>query len=197
MLAKTFSDDGRIWFIMTAEPNRERVAAAHLIGRGFTGETDEQYRQGRPKVYLPTEVKLREYTVSTMFGPRRRTRTTIEPIFRGLIFLRLNFDLDSRWLIRLRAAPGIHNFHRFGSQYAVLSDVDMDDIVRIEYEANDPKSQKLKQCPFKEGDRVTPRDGPLAGEVMEFLGLDASGRIGWLSSRIGRVELAASDIEAA
>lgn len=197
MLAKTYAEDGRMWFILTAEPNRERLATAHMIGRGFTGDADYQYPQGRPKVYLPTEVKLREYTVSTMFGPRRRTRTTIEPIFRGILFLRFNFEVDHRWRARLASIPGIHNFRRFGAEYAILSDIDMDKIVGIEYDLNDPTNTKFKQCPFLPGDRVRPKDGPLADETMEFLSLDPNGRISWLSSRIGRVSLPTCDIEAA
>ena len=181
MLATADAPDGRSWFILSCQPNKERIAAAHLIARRF-------------KCYLPTERKERWYTVHSYRGKSRRQRQIDEPIFRGMVFIRFGFAVDGAKRHTIVGCPGVHNFRKFGDDYAILSDFDMQQIAMIESELAQPAQHRVK---FKAGDRVRVQDGPFDGQTMEFIGLDTEGRMAWLSSRLGRVRVATHQLESA
>lgn len=193
MLAKSYANDGRQWFILTCEPNKERIAAAHLIARGFVRDGTSS----KPFGYLPTETRVKDYKIRSLFGIGHRQRHTVEPIFRGMIFLRFGFDRDGDKRDRLKSCPGIHNFLRIGADYAVLSDIDIDEIQRIEYDLAMPPQPGSIACQFQKGDRVRVDDGFASDWIGTFKSFDAKKRIVWLETRFGRLRVPASHCEAA
>lgn len=184
MLAKTFADDGRQWFILTCEPNKERIATAHLIGRRF-------------QPYLPTETKIKDYKIRSWLGIGHRQRHQVEPIFRGLVFIRFSFELDRDKRGRLQGCPGVHKFLRIGMDYAILSDLDMDEIRRIEYDLAAPPQVGAITCQFYPGQKLRITDGVGSDQTGIFKTFDMKRRIVWLETRFGRLSVKACQVEAA
>lgn len=165
MLAKV--EPERNWFILLTEPQMERKAAAHLIGRRF-------------KVYLPEEL------VWTTRGVRRRKVEIRRPMFRGYLFIRLGFIADGdRWSV-VTSVPGVHKFMRTGDDYAIVPDSIMQKVAGVEEELLKPKPVRGPSAIFSPGETVRISDGPFSGFQAQIESLDDSKRITILLPFLGR-----------
>lgn len=135
--------EGRPWFIIETEPQRETTAAAHMIGRGLAP-------------YVP---------LTLVKGVRagRTVRDVTRPMFRGYLFIRLLFGLDYD---RIRNLPGVRGVLRKAGVdgYANPRDRDIEFIRSQEKEALDPDAYRFeKLAPFKVGRTVRVTEGPFGG----------------------------------
>lgn len=100
-----------LWHVVTAVPNEERIAAAHLAGRRFG-------------VYLP------EYEGDVVRRGAKAHRVGL--LLPGYIFLFV-WDIE-RHLRRIHACPGVLRVVMAGSMPAVIEDKDIDKIRAAENE---------------------------------------------------------------
>jgi transcriptional antiterminator NusG len=178
----------RQWFVLQCEPQRERTAAAHLIGRRF-------------KVFLPTETKRQSRSVHTAFGTRKIKVNVTKPIFPGYLFARLNFQADQARLKFIHNAPGIragiHSFLCVNERPAVIADQVMAAVEKCSEECSKPKKAEAS---FKVGQGVKVVDGPFASfeaRVTQIMKLEPEERITALVDIFGRetpVEFDASQL---
>lgn len=167
------SNDGRFWYILRVQPNRERVIAAQLKERGFT-------------VYVPIEPKTVSYAVRTWFGVSQRKRIAAVPIFPGYLFLRFGFGVDG---YVIDVASGIHGFLTVDNLARALTDADMEMVENIEAELRLRADIRSKKHRFKPGQRVRIELGALANliaTVARIERMDADERITLLVNMLGR-----------
>ena len=105
--AATLTDDSPLWHVAIVQPNQERVAASHLVGRRFA-------------CYLPEFERL----VPASRG--RAAHIVRRPLIPGYIFLYV-------WNVRehagrIRACPGIVDLLYDGEEPAVIPDALIDAI---------------------------------------------------------------------
>ncbi len=148
-------DVARAWYVLLIEPQHERIAAAHLIGRGL-------------KAYFPTVPCL------TTRGLRRLKITVHRPMMPGYLFVHLNFFADQTRLRYIPHAPGIHSFLRIGERYAVVPDADM---ARAEKIAEELAKPKPVQSMWSVGEVVRIDSGPFCGLRATIMGLYSKDRI--------------------
>lgn len=188
-LVKTTEDTVvRQWFVLQCEPQREKTAAGHLVGRNF-------------KVFLPTETRRRTRNVNTAFGTKVVKDNVIKPIFPSYLFVRLNFQADQARLKFIHNAPGIrggiHSFLCVNERPAVISDAVMAAIERCSEESSKPKKAEAS---FKPGQDVQLLEGPFAyftAKVEQIMKLEPEERIRVLVTVFGRetkIELSADQL---
>lgn len=175
MLAKT-SEDGRQWFVLTCEPNREKVAASHLIARRF-------------KVYLP------EISTTATRGVRRAKMLVSRPMFRGYLFIRLGREDRWTWV---ETAPGVLRFLRLEDDFAVISDQEMQRVYDVEQGEIRIKKERKYLHEFEVNEPVRVAAGLFSGLNGRIETLDDEERITILLSMLGRatpVQLSSFDLE--
>lgn len=166
MLAKTYEEnDGRQWFVLTCEPNRETLAASHLIARRF-------------KPYLPTE------SVLTTRGVRRAKVRVMRPMFRGYLFLRYGLWEGRNWAVE--SVPGVHRFLRLDDDYAIVPDVQMQTIFDTEQDLAEKAKRRTVAHDFKAGEEVRVAEGVFTGFTAKIESLDGDDRITILLGMLGR-----------
>jgi transcription termination/antitermination protein NusG len=151
------------WYVLQIHPQHEGIAAAHLIGRRF-------------KVYLPTMLSTSTRSI------RRRKVKIARPIFPGYLFIFIDFDRDDR-LHFVHNAPGVHKFLQLGTDLAIISQLDMDRIGRIEEALMKPRE---KASIWNVGEVVRIGDGPFTGLTAKIARLDENDRITVLLTLLGR-----------
>lgn len=165
--------DGRSWYVLRVQPNRERPIASQLQERGFT-------------TYVPLEPKTISYAVRTWFGISQRKRVAAAPIFPGYLFLRFGFDVDS---YVIDACSGIHGFLTVDNVARALTDADMEMIENIEAELRLRADIRSKKHRFKPGQRVRIELGALANLIATVARIErasADERITLLVNLLGR-----------
>lgn len=166
----------RRWYVLRCEPQQERSAAGHLIGRRF-------------KTYLP------EIPRWTTRGVRRKKVQVMVPMFPGYLFVRLGPVSDrGRWG-EAASTPGIHSFMRLDDSYAIVSDNDMKRVLEVEQGERKPKE---KARPYARGETIRIGEGPFTGFNAQIIRLEEQDRITVLLNLLGRatpVSLESSQIE--
>ena len=123
------------WFVISTKVRREQLAQDQLRLRGVT-------------TFLPRVLE-----------PSRLTgRPIVAPLFPGYLFIRIDLNeqfFDVVW------APGVLKFVGFGS---VPASVD-DEVVEFLRERVGPEGMLCPKSPFKSGDLVRVRRGPLEGLI--------------------------------
>lgn len=166
MLAIT--EPQRQWFVLLTEPQMERKAAAHLIGRRF-------------KTYLPEEA------VWARRGVRRQKVEVRRPIFRGYLFIHLSFEADADRWNKVTTVPGIHRFMRLNDDFAIVPDHEMHKLFATEQILLQPAKIRGPASIFKAGEQVRATEGPFSGFAGEIERLDDEQRISVLMAMFGRV----------
>lgn len=169
-LVKTTEDTiVRQWFVLQCEPQREKTAASHLIGRRF-------------KVFLPTEAKKQTR--------RGRKIVVIKPLFPGYLFARLNFQGDQSRLRFIHNAPGIrggiHTFLMHDGRPAVIRDVVMEAVQKVAEQTAKPQKPASS---FRVNQGVIVDDGPFSGfpaMITQIMRLEPNERIRALVNIFGR-----------
>jgi transcriptional antiterminator RfaH len=138
------------WYAVKTQPRREFQVDAVLSRRDV-------------EVFLPRIQTRRD---------RRPSHESIEPLFAGYLFARLDVA-SSKWLAA-RSAPGVAYFLGCEGVPSPLPD-DLVEGIRARVEA---RERQPRQPQFNRGDRLTITDGPLYGlEVIFESRLSASGRV--------------------
>jgi transcription antitermination factor NusG len=173
-MAEAREGDAAHWYVVVASPAHERIAAAHLAGRGFG-------------TYLP------EFDRMEVVRGKKRIRRV--PVFPGYLFL-FTWGLARNW-DRIHACPGVSRILGEGAASEgaprIVPDVLIDEIVRTEWNEwlrsglfkpawSSRKGRKArKQRASAGGVTITTKSyfgGGLAG-------LDAAGRISLLHRALG------------
>lgn len=155
----------RPWLVLTTEPQRETLAASHLFARHF-------------------KTKLPQVRVEARRGHRRKKVAVARPMFRGYLFVRFAFGIDSP--SRVTSAPGVHNFLRIGERYAFISDDEMRAIEMIEDELMKPKEVNGPSAIFDVGEEVRVAEGAFSGLNGRISSLDDDERVSILLEMLGR-----------
>jgi len=179
--------DGRQWFVLTCEPNRERTAASHLIARDF--------KPYLPEISVASGVKWGRPAMHGYLA-RRKIKMEKRPMFRGYIFVQLRRGIDNfQWA---QSCPGVRGFLRLEEHYAVVSDRDMQRVVDVEFGvAESPKEQKYVH-PFTVGESVRISNGVFSGFNADIVSLDDEERITLLLGMLGRaakIQISSFDLE--
>ena len=145
------------WYLLLAQAQEERSAAAHLIGRRF-------------RTYLPTLPGV------TTRGVRRAKVTTQRPMFPGYLFIRLDLSDDttddSRRLHFVTATPGIRKFFQHDDHYAVVSDIEMARVELVEREEHRAYTRRTTPVTWIKGEKVRVAEGIFTGQNGYVLRLD-------------------------
>lgn len=178
-------NDGRNWHIMTCAPNLERKA-------------EDRLKQHRFDCYLPK--KLCKVSYGVRGGPqnRKRKREVLRPIAPGYLFLRFSFDLDQHRRGKLADVEGVHNFLRFGSDYAILTSAEINKLFNYECDLLNKKIPANSNEALKVGDKVRVIEGPFAEIDGDVNGVDANDGLSVLMDILGRkvpVKLFAEQVE--
>lgn len=166
------------WHVLLAEPNRERIAAARLVGAGITS-------------YVPLIIRrvIAKGRVRRTPGlhPQRPLRSKVTPMFPGYVFAVLPVDGSKE-----RAAKdtdGIRDMLKFCGSPAILQQAHIDAMKITEVELR-PRSTREERAAilakYRVGQQVTLLSGPFAQMLAEIETLDDRGRVGVLLSLFGR-----------
>jgi transcription antitermination factor NusG len=111
------------WHVLVTQPSHEKIAAGHLIARGFG-------------VYLPEIERVR-----VVRGARRRYTT---PMFPGYLFVFV-WAIEKQWR-RIEACTGVVRMLRNGDSPAVITDADIRDLQAVEFSeiAKQPRPPRRK-----------------------------------------------------
>lgn len=143
------SNDGRCWYILRVQPNRERAIAAQLEERGF-------------RTYVPIEARQVSYGVLTWFGVSQRKRIAERPVFPGYLFLRFGFVLDACRRYWFDLITGIHGFLTVDNVAHPIAERDMWLIENIERELRMRAENQSKRKRFSPGQKVRIEFGAFA-----------------------------------
>lgn len=155
------------WRVALCEPQRERLAAGHLL------------RIGIPS-YLPVVVK----TSSTGRGRQRRVERAMFPSY---LFVR--FSLEMPGWGRLFATPGIRQRHGLlmaGDNFAIISEAKIEAISVKEQQLAGEKNTLVKRMNLNVGERVRVQLNAYTDILAEIESLDDNERIGILFRLLGR-----------
>lgn len=149
------ASDGRRWHVLLCEPQRERMACAGLVGRGF-------------KAIAP------EAPVWTTRGVRRTKVQVMRPLLRGYIFARMDVHRDADRWHKATAVPGIHKFLRLDNGYGVVHEREM---ARLLHQAEMKIELAETDTPFEAGEMVRIGSGPFSGLGGDVVRVDSGERI--------------------
>jgi transcriptional antiterminator RfaH len=134
---QTRLDDTNPWFVVHTKPRQEKTALENLKRQGYA-------------CYLPT-IKVQK--------PRGKTLSqTEEPMFPRYLFVAIDQNFRGKGSTSIRSTRGVHELVCFGNEPSPIAF----DLLNAIFE-REREQHRHPDPPFKNGDRVTVVDGPLAG----------------------------------
>lgn len=125
------------WYVVHTKPRQESRALLNLERQGY-------------ECFLPTITKKK-------LG-RSALALITEPLFARYLFISLDTDLSSKSWAPIRSTLGVSKLVTFGSEPAQVHSVLIEQLKNHETTLS-----RQPQSPFREGDRVTIREGAFAG----------------------------------
>lgn len=172
------------WLIIRTQPQRETTLAAHCVARGIPA--------------FNPQVKIEKPRLTAQGKRTSATRTSMQPLFRGYIFVS---DPRLSFVRILRGLPGFLGWlHTAGPQSPVAS-ISPDAIAALgEQEFNLSTVRAKRFTPFSVGQPVRFAEGPFEGLLAKIVAIEPGKRISVLRELFGRetiVKVHANEIEAA
>lgn len=172
------------WLIVRTQPQRETTLAAHCVARGIPA-FNPQVKVEKPRL--------------TSDGKRTSaTRTVMQPLFRGYIFVS---DPKLRFVRVLRGLPGFLNWLHVAGPSSAVASISPDAIAALgEQEFNLSTVREKRFTPFSVGQSVRFAEGPFEGLRAKIVAIDPGKRISVLRELFGRetiFKVHANEIEAA
>src|SRR3989304_761823 len=134
------SSNGRKWYAINTNPRSEDMVQS-ILGTNF-------------EVFLP----------KIQVNKRRKKRRTIEPLFPGYLFVKL--DLNASLWSKIKFTHGVRKILSFGKEPIPVPNKVMGIIRSKSAQMNSSK----QETPFKQGDTVRFTDGPFRGLEGIFTG---------------------------
>ena len=154
-----FFEEGLRWYTVQTKPKKEKTVERRL-------------RDLDLEVFLPW-VRLRRRIGS-------RFQRVIDPLFPGYLFCRLDIFAAGK---AARYAPGVKDFVRFGNRVAEIGD----DVIGGIRERCPDGVAEIKPRPYRVGEPVLIREGPLSGlDAIFERELRGSDRVTVLLELLGR-----------
>jgi transcriptional antiterminator RfaH len=125
------------WYVVHTKPRQESRALLNLERQGY-------------ECFLPTLTKKK-------LG-RSSLALITEPLFARYLFISLDTDLSSKSWSPIRSTLGVSKLVTFGSEPAQVHS-----LLIAQLKNQEANLSRQPQSPFKEGDRVTIREGAFAG----------------------------------
>lgn len=150
----------RRWYLVYTKPHGEDLARVNLERQGY-------------ETYLP-RVRQRRRRLGRVFY-------NVEPLFPRYLFIHLD-TVNDNWM-PIRSTFGVTRLIRFGMDPAVVPD---ELVNTIRARENREGLQVVSLDPFKKGDRVRVRDGPMMGFEGIFLARSSRDRVLVLLDIVGR-----------
>jgi transcription antitermination factor NusG len=172
------------WLIVRTQPQRETTLAAHCVARGIPA--------------FNPQVKVEKPRLTSAGKRTSATRTRMQPLFRGYIFVS---DTGLRHARIVRGLPGFLDWLHTAGPNSHVASVAPEAIAALgEQEFNLSTVREKRFTPFSVGQAVRFADGPFEGLLAKIIAIDPSKRISVLRELFGRetiVKVHANEIEAA